>query len=146
MTKADFWQLIGDDGNADAVYNKLMHNLVKLPEIDIIRFGQYITHYKQLATTSGVLTLANKINGNCEEHDLPDFIGWLIAQGETVYTTAVKQPTDMVALDAEYGEAWCEDILHVASNAFFDKRGIDYDYCLYLAACDASPLSAQDLE
>jgi Protein of unknown function (DUF4240) len=108
MTDDQFWDHIraarSDDPEEHA--ENLADRLAALPVADILAFGRRWVELQGRAFTREVWGAAYLINGGCDADDLPEFLDWLILQGEAVYSSAVTNPDSLA--DVVDGESECE--------------------------------------
>jgi len=127
MTDDQFWDHIRAARAADPEEHaeNLADRLSELPVADILAFGRRWVDLQDRALTRDVWGAAYLINGGCEADELPEFLDWLILQGEVTYTAAVTNPDSLA--DAVDGESECEVECSPAYEAYCMVSGQD-DY------------------
>ncbi len=108
MTDDQFWDHIRATRTPDPEEHaeNLADRLAELPVADLLAFGRRWVELQDRAHTRAVWGAAYLINGGCDRDDLPEFLDWLILQGEAVYSAAVTNPDSLA--DAVDGETECE--------------------------------------
>lgn len=126
MDEPTFWRLIesarrGSDGDLGSLVENLVDNLARLSEDDIRSFDRMLGGLLERSYDRRLWAAAYVINGGCSDDGFDYFRGWLIAQGERVFTRALQDPDTLA--DVAESEAECEDLLYAASRAFEEKTG-----------------------
>ncbi len=127
MDTVTFWKLIEtakqeSNGNSDQQVSLLVDALAALPTSEIIEFDTILDHFMALSYTNELWAAAYIINGGCSDDCFDYFRGWLIAQGETVFQNALRDPECLVDI-AELEDIELEDMLRVARFAYESKTG-----------------------
>ena len=124
MNKEIFWNMIGEakqqaGKDTEKLYDHLYANLMKLDAADIFLFGQYLGAYYLFADTPAIY-LAAYVTGNGSDDSFDYFKAWLVAQGEKVYTEALKDPDSLAHSDIEMFVEF-ELIMGLSFEAYEDK-------------------------
>lgn len=126
MISADFWDLIEsaskDADNADDTVARLRELLCEMSGEEIQAFDEWFWHRMDEAYTWPLWGAAYLINGGCSDDGFEYFRGWLITQGQAVFSAAVAKPESLAAV-VEEPDVECEDILSVARDAFEEVTG-----------------------
>jgi hypothetical protein len=119
-----FWQLIetacaATAPDTGAVVDALRLALRQLPPEEIVAFDSLL--WEQLARSYqwDLWAAAYVVNGGCSDDGFDYFRGWLIAQGQVVFESALRDPdrlVDVVAGQQDTLES--EDMLGVAYDAY----------------------------
>lgn len=134
MTEELFWELIGsakkkgDDPEEQVEW--LISHLSRKPVRDIIEFDFILQNYHHSSYTSDLWAAAYIVMGGCSDDSFDYFRAWLIFQGKDVFEAAIRDPEAIIpALQLiEEGEVpELEDLLFVASSAYEEKTGLDFD-------------------
>jgi len=131
MDKEKFWSLIAAcrreaDGDAEEQAQLLEGRLSKLSPSDIIEFDKIYDEFRIAAYDWKLWGAAFVINGGCSDDGFEYFRGWLIAQGEKVYSQALLDPdslAEVIGVGDGDQDCECEDMLYVASRAFEATTG-----------------------
>lgn len=127
MEKQEFWQLI-ESAKEDAKGDEhlqgetLIKNLAKLEPEQIVAFECLVCEYLIEADHFNILAAQKIIDGYVSDDTYLYFRCWLIAQGEAVFTNALRHP-DTLAGVVEDGYQEFEDLLNVATTAFEKRTG-----------------------
>ena len=94
MKRADFWKHIELSKRSDPEEHeeRLVKRLSKLSPSDFLRFGKWWNSVRDAAYTWKLWGAAYLMNGGCSDDGFVYFRDWLILKGETIYTTALKDP------------------------------------------------------
>ncbi len=131
MEKAQFWRMIEaakatSEGECEGQVESLISALAALPAKEIIAFDRILDELLAQSYRNDLWAAAYLINGGCSDDGFEYFRGWLIAQGETVFENALRNPETLAEVDSalmDEGQAECEDLLYVASEAYEAKTG-----------------------
>lgn len=106
MTDDQFWDHIRIARTADPEEHaeNLTDRLSELPVADILAFGRRWVELQEQAHTREMWGAAYLINGGCDADDLPEFLDWLILQGESVYRAAVTNPDSLADVVNDEGD------------------------------------------
>jgi hypothetical protein len=119
MKVDDFWALIEehvteDDGELEL--GALESALAKLAPEEIASFADVFRKLWLESYTWELWGAAHLIHGGCYDEGFDYFRAWLIGKGREVYENAVREADSLA--DVVDGEAECEDMLHVAAEAY----------------------------
>lgn len=94
--------------------------------------------------TGDLWAAAYIINGGCSDDWFEYFRSWLVAQGETVYTNALRAPETLQ--DAARPGAECEPLLRVADAAYDPATGqeLSDDHCPGVTAAEPTGVTRDD--
>ncbi|RBL86568.1 hypothetical protein DDE05_09525 [Streptomyces cavourensis] len=128
----DYWKLVEQarksvDDPAD-IYDVAERLKEILKTMDLERIKGAANAYKQLAQAAYSWQLwgaAYVINGGCSDDGFDYFIGWLIGQGKKTYEQALADPDWLAKVEVEADEAYGEDMLAAATQAYKELTG-DY--------------------
>src|SRR5579871_3972352 len=132
MTELEFWELIDLARSSVATPAEMpkwiINYLLSLSESDIADYGRIFRQASRRAYDERLWAAAYAISHHFASDDLfSDFRGWLIAQGEKVYQTALSDPDSLEQLERlEVGTgriARMEKMLYVADKAYESKTG-----------------------
>lgn len=128
-----FWQVIDTardaTSNLEDMYDSLLENLSTLSVGDIILWGKIFTEYHTVSYKNKLWAAAYIMNGGCSDDGFDYFRGWLISQGQDMYLNALRNPDSLAKIDSSKDEFEFEDMLSIASEAYFVKLKIeDRDY------------------
>ncbi len=132
-----FWKLIAD-ARADvpdpsdccAVASAAAARLATLPPAEIVSAQQVLWDVMAQSYRNPLWAAAYVINGGCSDDGFDYFRGWLLTQGETVYTRAADSPESLADLPAviaaaESGEELvCEAALGIPWDAHLAATGM----------------------
>jgi hypothetical protein len=127
MERPTFWRIIQsakDDskGDPNRQVALLTERLTVLPPEEIISFNTVLWDLMRESYTNDLWAAAYILNGGCSDDCFDYFRAWLIAQGEQIYTNALKDPESLAGV-ADFEEVELEDMLGVAWNAYKDRTG-----------------------
>ena len=137
MKEREFWAII-ETSNKQSIGDR-KKQIIKIEEIlsklsidDILDFHGYIDEKKRLCygIRHQLWKISEKINGFTSDDGYDYFLGWLISQGESVFTAALKNPeiilekTDPNKYGKNYFEL--EEIEYVSINLYEKKTGKDW--------------------
>jgi hypothetical protein len=126
MNKQTFWKLIMETNRQSKGESSFQQELIgnrlgQLPLEEIIAFDNLFREHINKAYTWKLWAAAYIVNGGCSDDTFMDFRGWLIAQGEAVYTRAVEDPDSLVeSAGLEENMEW-EGFSYVATNIYEEK-------------------------
>jgi hypothetical protein len=129
MDRTGFWRLIEEThaqcgGDCDRQVELLEERLKAQPEEQIIAFKQILGGLQKESYTWELWAAAYLINGGCSDDGFDYFRSWLIAQGEAIFTAALKDPGTLADFPDEFPEyAECEELDYVAARAHEAKTG-----------------------
>jgi len=151
MDKSQFWKMIDDARHdvtqSDDIAGLLSEKLADMDVRDIVRWQQIFDAYHNISRKSKLWAAAYVINGGCSDDGFEYFRGWLIAQGQDVFLSALADPDSLstVDLDAEDDAAENEEMLYAGVEAYFKKMSMpERDYGKFEAACDEYALSEDE--
>jgi len=127
MDERTFWQMIEDTrresgGDLEGQVSLLEEKLLALPAQEIIAFDRLCEEMRFRAYRWDLWGAAYIINSGCSDDGFDYFRGWLIAQGQTVYENALRDPDTLAGvLTGEEEEVECEEMLYVAARACEEK-------------------------
>ncbi len=126
MDEAKFWQIIeaSADDNRDRQCEKLAAQLQRLDQDDLIAFDREYRLRLNKAYHWDLWAAAYTINGGCSDDKFDYFCDWLIAQGESVFYTAL-QNAESLALVAKQDEIDFEEFRYVMGEIYTDRFGGD---------------------
>jgi hypothetical protein len=144
MNNITFWQMIDDArkeaGDWEEMIEPLTKSLEKLSETEIFQWQQIFDEYQRLSYKNKLWAAAYVINGGCSDDGFDYFRAWLTAQGKDAFMGSLYDPETLADI-AEGDDAEFEDIMSVASAAYFSKHGIERDYDRFYNELDKYPLS-----
>jgi hypothetical protein len=135
MTEADFWNLIETakadaDGDTERQAEILTERITELPEAEIIAFERIFRTLHQQSYDWKLWGAAYLLNGGCSDDGFDYFRGWLIAQGQSIFENALKDPDSLAdvvtAEQVEEAIFESETMLSIAQSAYEKKTGIEY--------------------
>ncbi len=129
MDEAKFWQIIEAtrDQNQDRQCEKLEAELRRLDRDALIAFDREYRLRLKDAYHWDLWAAAYTINGGCGDDKFDYFCDWLIAQGESVFYTAL-QNAESLALVAKQDEIDFEEFRYVMGEVFTDRFGGDMPF------------------
>lgn len=111
MTPNEFWAVIAHArqhatlNSEPAMLDALYRELVKLPNQELYAWYGLQNSYMDLADTPKLFTAAVLINGGSSDDRFTDFTAWLVAQGKTVYESALANPDSLAQIDLPFDNA-----------------------------------------
>ncbi len=129
MDEATFWRLIEQSkqwgqGNEDQQISFLVDALVRYPEEEIIAFDVILNALMARSYRHDLWAAAYIINGGCSDDGFDYFRAWLIAQGQSIFNEALRNPESLVEVtDTDDNEL--EVLLYVARDAYARRTGRD---------------------
>lgn len=131
MTTDTFWKIIErakarSKGDLDVDYDELLHELCELEIPELMQWALIFEEYQTIARTEKLWAAAYLMNDGCTPSLFRCFVGWLVAQGRTVFMGALRDPETLADLQiVAEDEAIFEEILHVSKSAYFHKLHVD---------------------
>ena len=131
MTPDGFWALIdrarqrATPNSEPAMLDALYRELVKLPDQELFAWYDLQQSYMALAHTPKLLAAAVLINGGSSDDRFTDFTAWLVAQGKTVYESALANPDSLAQIDLPFDNAEWEFCGYIAGDAYEGKQYLD---------------------
>lgn len=131
MTPNEFWALIAHArqhatlNSEPAMLDALYRELLKLPNQELYAWYGLQDSYMDLADTPKLFTAAVLINGGSSDDRFTDFTAWLVAQGKTVYESALANPDSLAQIDLPFDNAEWEFCGYIAGNAYEGKQYLD---------------------
>jgi Protein of unknown function (DUF4240) len=123
-----FWRFIararsdaGDD--AAEIAGRVMELLVQESIDTIVDFDRALYRVLARAHTRGLWAAYAIINYGASDSGFEHFKAWLVAQGESVFDTALEDPDSLVTTMDVDGTAECEEMLYVAQYAYERRTG-----------------------
>src|SRR5437588_12176207 len=101
MDRSAFWRLIEaakqeSNGKVEQEVDELYQMLLVLPAAEIAEFHNHFWELMDQSYTWDLWAAAYIILGGCSDDAFDYFRGWLIAQGESVFENAMKDPETLV--------------------------------------------------
>ncbi|MDR1877739.1 MAG: DUF4240 domain-containing protein [Flavobacteriaceae bacterium] len=134
MNIKDFWTIIDqareESDGWENMYEPLVERLSALDVSEILLWKNIFDEYQNLSYKNKLWAAAYIINGGCSDDGFDYFRGWLTAQGKSVFLKALKDPDSLADEETVEEDIEFEDMLGVASDAYFNRLGIeepDYD-------------------
>lgn len=127
MDKKEFWQIIESarakaQGDQQLQEQTLISSLEKLEPEQIVEFECILCQYLLEADHFDVIAAQKIIDGYVSDDPYLYFRCWLIGQGETVFTNALRNPDSLAAvIDEPYHDF--EELLYVATMAYEKRTG-----------------------
>ena len=126
MNKEIFWNIMFEtkqkSGNDPEIQQELIKK--KLNELSANEIVEFDSIYRKLVNNAydwKLWAAAYIVNGGCSDDCFMDFRGWLIGQGEEIYTKALSNPDSLSELDyLEEGMEW-EGYGYLASTVYEEK-------------------------
>ena len=131
MTPNEFWALIAHArqhaplNSEPAMLDALYRELVKLPNQELYAWYGLQDSYMDLADTPKLFAAAVLINGGSSDDRFTDFTAWLVAQGKTVYESALANPDSLAQIDLPFDNAEWEFCGYIAGDAYEGKQYLD---------------------
>lgn len=149
MTDTVFWQMLEGSKNkgedAEEQIEWLVSHLARRPVKEIVMFDYFFNQNFQMSYTSALWAAAYIIMGGASDDSFDYFRAWLLFQGKETYETVISDPERIIphlkVLEEEEDVPQLEDLLSVASLAYEEKTGQDYDeyFDLYESLTGGSP-------
>ena len=124
MDVTQFWQLIEvaratGPADAEGVARAVTTALQQLPPEEIIAFDDILWHQMARSYQWDLWAAAYIVNGGCSDDGFDYFRGWLIAQAQTTFEDALRDPDTLVdAVARERYAVNCEWMLGVGADAY----------------------------
>ena len=130
MNKETFWEIMLDTKKASGGEPEIQQKLIakKLNELSPEEIIGFDNIYRELifdAYDWKLWAAAYIVNGGCSDDCFMDFRGWLIGQGEEIYTKALADPDSLSELDNLEGDMDWEGYGYLAFTAYEDKTGME---------------------
>ena len=131
MTQNEFWAIIdrarqcAAPNSEPAMLDALYGELVKLPALKLSAWQDLQYAYMDLAHTPKLFAAAVLINGSSSDDRFTDFTAWLVAQGKTVYESALANPDSLAQIDLPFDNAEWEFCGYIAGDAYEGKQSLD---------------------
>lgn len=130
MTKENFWNLIEkskqESGDNDQMQLEILRReLLKLTPGEITAFDSIIDELMALSYRNDLWAAAYIINGGCSDDGFDYFRAWLIAQGQTVFESALQDPAtleDAIVMDSAW-DAELEGFLYLPREVYEELTG-----------------------
>ena len=126
----EFWKLIEktrdeSDGDLEKQMTLLTDTLVNMPTAAILDYQRIHDELHGRAYRHELWNAAYLIGEGCGDDGFMDFRAWLIAQGQSVYENALRDPDTLaeVVSDKERYDTQFEGFLYVAADAYEQKTG-----------------------
>lgn len=123
--KERFWAIIDDargGGGWEEMYDPLVRTLSELDTGDIMLWKQIFDEYYDLSHKEKLWAAAYVINGGCSDDGFDYFKGWLIAQGEDVFLSALRDPDSLATVESCDEDVEFELILGAPMDAYLKKN------------------------
>ena len=127
----EFWRVVDGardgGGESAAVVEGVRAQLAARPAAEIVGFHRHLRRVLDASYREDLWGAAYLINGGCSDDGFDYFRGWLLAQGQAVWQTALADPDSLadhpeVRAHRPYQDFYiyleCEDILGVAYHAY----------------------------
>jgi hypothetical protein len=111
------------DGDVDREAGIVMELLVEQAIETIIAFDRILYELIARAYTRELWAAAYIINYGASDDGFEYFLGWLIAQGESVYDEALQDADSLADLAEPDSASECEAMLYVAQYAYERRTG-----------------------
>ena len=131
MTPNEFWAVIAHarqratPNSEPSMLDALYRELVKLPNQELYAWYGLQDSYMDLADTPKLFAAAVLINGGSSDDRFTDFTAWLVAQGKTVYESALANPDSLAQIDLPFDNAEWEFCGYIAGDAYEGKQYLD---------------------
>jgi hypothetical protein len=131
MDRSEFWKLIEEtraasQGDCEQLVELLQRRLQALPAEQIVRFKVILDELMAESYTWELWAAGYLINGGCSDDGFDYFRAWLIAQGEAIFTSALKDPETLADYPDEFPEEVdCESLMYAPVYAYKEKTGRD---------------------
>lgn len=128
MNKETFWKIMletnKESGGEPTTQQKLIEK--KLNELSTDELIEYDNIYRELANNAydwKLWAAAYIVNGGCSDDSFMDFRGWLIGQGEGIYSSALANPDTLSELDNLEEDMDWEGYGYLAFTVYEKKTG-----------------------
>ncbi len=137
MNELNFWEIIAQAKQRRASSDEspeeaLRHCLQNLPINEILEFDRLFHVYLNRSYSWDLWAAAYIINGGCSDDGFDYFRAWLIAQGQTIFENALRDPETLV--DIAEPDAEAEAVMYVAREVYEAKFGHSFPDTSYPAA------------
>ena len=128
MNKDLFWKLMLETNKSSAGEPHVQQELIEqklgqLPADEIIEFNNIFQELINQAYDWTLWAAAYIVNGGCSDDCFMDFRGWLIGQGEEIYTKALANPDSLSELDHLEEDMEWEGYGYLAFTVYEKKTG-----------------------
>ena len=128
MNKEIFWKIMldtkGKSGGEPSIQQELIEEkLNELSPDEIIEFDNIYHEFINKAYDWKLWGAAYVVNGGCSDDCFMDFRGWLIGQGEEIYSKALADPDSLSELDYLEADMDWEGYGYVAFVVYEEKKG-----------------------
>lgn len=126
VTKEVFWEMIFDSKNIDPLKGFIATLEIKLTELkisEIKKFHKLLMEFMDNLWSWDLWALAFIGRGGCSDDAFEYFRAWIISQGKKSYDAAVKGPEELIQVVTLDSDLQCEELLYVASNAYYNRQG-----------------------
>lgn len=132
MDETIFWTLIEEthkssNGTIDDQVKHLLKRLSELEAETIYAFDRIFCHMRYISFRADLWDAASIIACGCSEDVFEEFRGWLIAQGKTIFESALNNPDMLAEIIPSDGreEALNGRLIDVAASPYWEKTGQD---------------------
>ncbi|MDN7247129.1 DUF4240 domain-containing protein [Planococcus sp. N017] len=140
MTESSFWQLVdrcGDYGEDSLDHMEwLVSHLSKKPVLDILIFDSIFKEHYAKSYQANLWAAASIAMGGCSDDSFDYFRAWILYLGKEVYYEAIDDPESLLPylllLQEQEGIPQLEELLFVASSAYEEKTGQEFEEYLKL--------------
>ena len=128
MNRETFWKIMletnKESGGEPSIQQELIEKKLneKSPD-EIIEFDNIYRELINKAYDWKLWAAAYIVNGGCSDDCFMDFRGWLIAQGEEIYTKALADPDSLSELDNLEEDMEWEGYGYLAFTVYEKKTG-----------------------
>lgn len=128
MNQETFWQIMLEtnkkSGGEPSIQQELIEKkLNELSPSEIIEFDNIYRSFVNTAYDWKLWAAAYIVNGGCSDDSFMDFRGWLIGQGEEIYTKALSKPDSLSELDNLEEDMDWEGYGYLAFTVYEKKTG-----------------------
>lgn len=108
MNQPEFWMLIEttkaqSKGNSSKQERLIEESLLKLSVTEILEFNNIYWELMAISYSYDLWAAATLLKGSCGDDHFIDFRGWLIAQGESAFYHALKDPEILAGIPEDRG-------------------------------------------
>lgn len=131
MTPNEFWVLIAHArqhatlNSEPSMLDALYRELVKLPDQELAAWYDLQHSYMDLADTPKLFTAAVLINGGSSDDRFTDFTAWLVAQGKTMFESALADPDGLARFNLPFDASEWKLCGYIAGDAYEGKQYLD---------------------
>lgn len=111
------------EGEISIQLDLIQEHLQDLTPDEIISFDSIFRELVYNAYDWKLWAAAYIVNGGCSDDCFMDFRGWLVAQGEEVYTKALKDPETLSEIENLEEDMEWEGYAYIASSVYEQKTG-----------------------